>query len=455
MRVFYRIFPFLAAFAAILFYPAPAHAAEKLNFERKNEVVKVVEVVKNSVVNISTERLARASSQWDEMFPSHDFSETAKTYSLGSGVIIDEDGYILTNAHVVKRANRIVIKLADKKEYDATVISVQASSDLALLRIKPDGKLSAIRVGTSKDIMIGETALALGNPFGLSNTVTVGVVSATDRSIQIGEKVVFKDFIQTDAAINPGNSGGPLVNINGELIGINIAIRAGGTGIGFAIPVDRVRETVRDLVSPGKVADISLGFTLREVQDNGLSVETVAPSGPADNASIKSGDIIVSVEGERCADFLDLAKHVIDKKAGETLKMTLKRADAEISVTLVLGAMPETKGQELARTRLGITVRRIPGFKAKPKSGDFGSAIVTDAVRKDGPADRVGVKKGDVIAALEIIEGRGNYWITYLLREVHEYADIEEFLAKAPKGQTVRITVLRNGEELQGRMVSD
>jgi serine protease Do len=441
-------------FLIIFLIASVAHAAEKPEFPRRNAVVKVVEKVRASVVNISTERIVVASSPWDRLFPFDDYYRTYKTNSLGSGVILDEDGYIITNAHVVKRAKSIKVRLADKEEYEARLISIHQDSDLALLKIEPKKKLKAITLGTSRDLMIGETAIAMGNPFGLSNTVTVGVISATNRSIHVRGKVIFKDFLQTDAAINPGNSGGPLVNINGKLIGINTAIHAGANGIGFAIPVDRMRAVLKELVSPGRLADVYMGFALNDVSGEPV-VAGLAVDGPAEKAGVCVGDAIVSVEGGEAHTFLDLAKHIIDKKPGDKLELTIRRGSEKKRISITLAAMPETEGQKLTKKRLGLTLRRLPAHKAVERGLGFKGRVVVEDVEKGGPGSRIGIKKDDILLNLAVVEESHGYDIVYLNQPVNSYDDIKRFLSAdvVPAKQSVRVTILRGASEYKGRMV--
>lgn len=438
----------------VLTFSAQAFAAEKLVFPRRNAVVKVVEKVRESVVNISTERIALVSSPWDDMFGFDKYYRKYKTNSLGSGVIVDEDGYIVTNAHVVKRATRIKVKLSDKTEHEADLISVQTENDLALLKITTDGKLKPISLGTSSDLMIGETAIALGNPFGLSSTVTVGVISATDRSITVGGKVVFKDFLQTDAAINPGNSGGPLVNINGRLVGINTAIHSGATGIGFAIPVDRVRAVLRKLISPGAIAEVFIGFTFDDKNDDRLVVQTVVSSSPAEKAGIRAGDVLTAVEGDEVDNFLDLAKHIIDKKPGDKVRVRLLRGASVQNVTVELAATPETPGERAARKKTGITLRRLPAFKAHNMGLDFKTYLMVESVEKGGPGGRIGITKGDIIRELAIVGENFGRKIIYAREQVHDYPDLERFFSRIDVPTSVTITIQRGGSEFQGRLVT-
>ena len=251
----------LLAFVTVLALRLAAHA--DVSPIRRTPVVEAVKRVSPAVVNISTETIvARQTSPFpafrDPLFEEffHDFFEPRveryKQTSLGSGVVIRPDGYILTNQHVVLRGSQIKVTLADDRDFEAQLVGADSDSDLAVLKVKTDTSLPYINMGDSDDLMIGETVIAIGNPFGLSHTVTTGVVSALGRSLKTGEQTYY-DFIQTDASINPGNSGGPLLNLSGDLIGINTAIYQKAQGIGFAIPINRARRIVTDLISYGEV----------------------------------------------------------------------------------------------------------------------------------------------------------------------------------------------------------
>jgi serine protease Do len=303
---------------------------------RRSRVVEAVERARPAVVNISTEQVViqrplPVDPFFDEFF--RDFFDSrprrSTRRSLGSGVIVRGDGTILTNEHVILRGGRIHVTLADGGEYEAKLVGRDPDADLAVLRIDA-GRVPYIALGSSGDLMIGETVIAIGNPFGLSHTVTTGVVSATKRTLQTGGRT-FTDFIQTDASINPGNSGGPLLNILGELIGINTAIYGNAQGIGFAIPVDRVRRSLDSLVSgrrqpetdPNQLAWEQLGIQVRD-DDRGLAVARVRDGSAADRVGVQRGDRLLGLDGD-ALDSLD------------TLGDRLRAAHGAPSVVLSIG----------------------------------------------------------------------------------------------------------------------
>ena len=294
----------LAALCTLV--PAAWSAAAPLP-SRRNEVVEVVEKVSPSVVNIAADQIVRTRpSLFDDFFFGLQ-PRSRKSQSLGSGVIIDARGVILTNDHVISGASKIIATTKAGLELDCEIVGSDTDNDLAVLRVKkPGALLPAIKLGTSSDLMIGETVVAIGNPFGLSNTVTAGVLSALGRSVRADQtQHVYTDFIQIDAPINPGNSGGPVVNIQGELIGIATAIIGGAQGIGFAIPVDRARRIKDDLLTFGEVRAVWVGLRGRTVtsgqgdddKPRGFRVRAIAPDSPAEQAGIQPGDVVVSVDG--------------------------------------------------------------------------------------------------------------------------------------------------------------
>jgi S1-C subfamily serine protease len=319
------------------------------------------------VVYIRAQIVQRTSSPFDFGLP-----QVARGVATGSGFVIDKDGTILTNAHVVTGATHVSVQFADKQRVPAKILGKDPSTDLALLKVDPSGlKLTLLAMGSSKDVQVGDPAIAIGNPFGLERTLTTGVISAVHRVIQAPNNFQIDDALQTDAPINPGNSGGPLIDATGKVIGINSQIATGGngnntsTGIGFAVPIDTAKEIIPQLKKSGRVDRGYLGIqaltvdsSLKDLnlpKDHGALVQIVTPGGPADKAGIKAGDIpaqldgngiqlggdlIIKVDDKEIRSDDDLTNAVADDKPGQTVKVTLVRAGKTRTVDVTLGERP-------------------------------------------------------------------------------------------------------------------
>ena len=397
-----------ALLIAALALPAVAAArGAESDPERRSLVVQAVEKASPAVVNVSTEQIVEQRGSpfpfpqdpfFEEFF--RDFVDPRprrfKTTSLGSGVIVAADGTIMTNVHVIQRASRIQVTLIDQREFDAKLVGADADADIAVLRIKAGGDLPHIPFGTSADLMIGETVIAIGNPFGLSHTVTTGVVSAVGRSLR-DEDRTYTDFIQTDASINPGNSGGPLLNIKGELVGIDTAIYGKAQGIGFAIPVDRARRVMKDLVSYGEVRHAWIGLVVQDLSPElaehfgvrrGVVVAAVESKSPAEAAGLARGDAITKVDGREVASRDEFEQRIEDHAEGDGVTLTLRRDGRDEDVRLAAAAFPVARADELAWQLLGL----------EAVADDEG--LVVRRVRSGSPAARIGVQKGDRLLGL-------------------------------------------------------
>ncbi len=388
--------------ASIIAGVAAAAASSPLS-TRRNEIVQVVEKVSPAVVNISAEQIQRRRpSLFDDFFFGFDSRPRSRTaQSLGSGAIIDPRGIILTNEHVVAGASKITAMTKSGLELDCDVVGSDSNNDLAVLRVrKHNGPLPSIRLGSSADLLIGETIVAIGNPFGLSNTVTAGVVSATGRSVRGENNQTYTDFIQTDASINPGNSGGPLVNLDGEMVGVATAIIGGAQGIGFAIPIDRARRIVEDLLHYGEVRPVWVGIrgrTLLSGEENrprGFRVRAVHPDSPASRAGVREGDLVVSVDGAPI-DSQEAFETILSTKGpGRPLKIVLRGRQGERTVTLQGEAPPAGIGQVLLRDSLGMGLRAT------------GEGLRISIVDREGLAAQAGLKSGDSLLALNGVRVR-------------------------------------------------
>lgn len=379
---------------------------------RRSEIVEVVDKVSPAVVNIAAEQLvSRRTGSWDDFFFGLDPRPRREAaQSLGSGAIIDPKGIILTNDHVISGASRIIATTKSGVELECEVVGSDADNDLAVLRVKkPGAPLPTLKLGTSSDILIGETIVAIGNPFGFSNTVTAGVVSAMGRTVRGNENQrVYTDFIQIDAPINPGNSGGPVVNIQGEMIGIATAIIGGAQGIGFAIPVDRARRIVADLRQYGSVRAVWIGAHGRTLtggddggrggggprRPRGFRIRSVEPGSPAERAGVKAGDTVVSIDGSPIDSQEAFETALSTRGPGKPMKLVVKNGTAERAVTVAGEPPPGDYGIRRLRTDLGMTVR----------SGGTGLRI--SIVDPRGAAARAGLENGDVLIGLNGTEVR-------------------------------------------------
>lgn len=416
---------------------------------RRSAVVDAVARVSPAVVNISTARVVEREVSpfaglndpvFDEFF--RDFVEPRRQRvtrtSLGSGVIIREDGYVLTNQHVISRAAHITVVLADEREFEAQLIGADVDTDLAVLKVNSDRPLPAVTMGTSSDLLIGETVIAIGNPFGLSHTVTAGVISAIGRSLQSGDQT-FYDLVQTDASINPGNSGGPLINIDGDLIGINSAIYQKAQGIGFAIPIDRAQRIVTDLISFGEVQPAWSGLIARDIAARpgrgssrqpaaGVYVQGVETDSPATEAGIEPGDVIQSV-GDRPLHSVDeWESRLRDQPIGTPLHLTVLRGDDRLALDLRTRRFPPERVDELAWRLMGMRFQEAGGH------------IELRAIRRDGSAARQGFRPGDVILG---VSGRPVATLDDCRRRLVEVRHAQGVLLTVQRGQNLYHVTLR------------
>jgi serine protease Do len=355
-------------FSAVLIAQADPQAASLAR--RRSPIVEVVERAGPAVVNIATEVVDRnnpfsrrraADDVFREFFGSPEL-DRART-SLGSGVIIDPSGLVLTNEHVVSRATNVTITLADRRTFEVDVVGADPQFDLAVLKVRGQVQLPTVELGSSGDLMPGETVVAIGNPFGLANSVTTGVVSALHRSIQAEERT-YEDFIQTDAAINPGNSGGALVNLRGELIGINTAIasKSGGyAGIGFAIPTNMAKPIMEMLVRDGRVVRGFLGVNIQTVTPaiakelklgaaRGALIADVQEDSPASKAGLVEGDVVTAINGSEVRNGDVLRNTIAMIKPGTTVELeVVARSSGKKTIKAKLGTLPEPKPEVLRR----------------------------------------------------------------------------------------------------------
>lgn len=429
------------------------------------DFVNLAKKIKPIVVNISTTQVSEGrggpqefGSPFGEEDPFNDFWRRffggpiprgpQRQRSLGSGFIIDRDGSILTNNHVVENASKIVVKLSDDQEYEAKVIGRDAKTDIAVIKIEAKAGLTAASFGDSDTLEVGEWVVAIGNPFGLDSTVTSGIVSAKGRHIGQGP---YDNFIQTDASINPGNSGGPLLNLRGEVVGINTAIfsRTGGNiGIGFAIPINLVKELLPQLRGKGKVVRGYLGVLIQKVtpeiaeslgmeKNHGALVANVSKDGPAEKAGVNVGDVILEFDGKEVKDSGDLPIIVARTSVDKKVRMKVLRDKKEVFLNVAVG---ELKDEEVVATapekgELGLTVQRLTPQMAESLGMERTEGVVVTAVEPASVADESGIRRGDVIVEVD-------------RKPVRSIDDYKKAVAAARKGRGMLFLVKRGDSTL-------
>jgi serine protease Do len=383
-------------------------------------------------------------NEFFERFFGEDMQREFRQPSLGSGFIIDREGHVVTNNHVIEDADQIKVKLDDEKEFDAKVVGRDPSTDLALLKITSSLELPAVRLGDSAQLKVGQWVVAIGSPFGLERTVTAGIVSAKGRVIGSGP---YDDFIQTDASINPGNSGGPLLNLKGEVIGINTAIIATGQGIGFAIPINLARGVIEQLKAGGEVTRGWLGVAIQDLNQEmadyygieskkGVFVADVFKGDPADAAGIKPRDIIVEVNGQKVETTRQLTRQVAGIPVGQSIKVKVLRDGQPRTVSVKIGKRddtrvaarseaPEKREDQIGLRVTGLTPEIAQRFNIKETAG-----VVVIEVQEGSKADEAGVRAGDIIKEI-------NH------HSVESVRDYNEALKKAAKDTDVNLFIWR------------
>jgi serine protease Do len=399
---------------------------------RRTAIVEAVERVQPSVVNISSEKKAASNSRWPF---SAEENQRPRVSGMGSGVIVDGRGYILTNHHVVDKVQGIEVQLLDGTVLSARVLQYDPVMDLALLKVDSPTPLPAITVGTSSDLMIGETVITLGNAFGYENTVSVGIVSALHRDVTLSDDQVYRNLVQTDACINPGNSGGPLVNIDGELVGINVAVRAGAQGIGFALPIDEVKRVAADMLSTRRVAATWHGLVGRDVRrgaKRSVVLADVQAGSPAEAAGLKPGDELVRVGDLPVGNILDIERGLLDAKPGRPANVLIRRGGSEQTLALDVRSMPQTASMTVAAAStaepdqevwrlLGLKTVYVPTEYVSAVSPKLRGGLFVQAVEPGSPAAQAAIEKGDILVGMNV---GSHHWetiradnILYVLRQ--------------------------------------
>lgn len=414
---------------------APSRASEL----RQTPIVRAVQRVRLSVVNIHGEKTVPSDSQAGQA------DAGRRVNGMGTGVVIDHRGYVLTNHHVVDGVRQIQVTMADGERYTARLVARDSETDLAIIKIDPAHALEPIVIGTSSDLMPGESVVAVGNAYGYEHTVTRGIISALHRAVQVSDAQYYEDLIQTDASINPGNSGGPLLNIDGEMIGINVAVRAGAQGIGFAIPVDKAMGVAAELLASCNQRYNWHGLSVESDPSSGrreLLVTSVDPNSPAAAAGIQAGDVLARADDTELRRALDFHRVMLERTRGQVVELSVGRGSQSLDLKLTLSDPP-------AATRpsanpiwevLGLELKSIPAeeFRQNYKTRYRGGLTVT-GVRPGSPAAAQGIHRGDVLVGMHV-------WETISLENVAYIINRPDFAGMTP----VKFFILRGNETLYG-----
>jgi serine protease Do len=462
-----KIFFFAMLLAAVIifsgsFYPPYSMAAKSgTTFLLPDSFSNLAESASPAVVNIRTVKTIKGGGRvfrhfkkgpfgdddpmkdFFDRFLDEDQKRDFKQRSLGSGFIIDKDGYIVTNNHVIDNADKIVVILKDEKEFEAKIVGRDKNTDLALIKIESNHNLPVLGFGDSDALKVGQWVVAIGNPFGLEQTVTAGIVSAKGRVIGSGP---YDDFIQTDASINPGNSGGPLLNMKGEVIGINTAIVAGGQGIGFAIPVNLAKNVIVQLKSTGEVTRGWLGVGIQDISEEvaeyygikekkGVLVTEVFPGDPADLAGIKPKDIILSVNGKAVDSARQLTGMIADISVGDTIQIKINRNGKSRTTDVKIAKREDTKisgksTQEREQAQLGIQASEITPETARRFNLKDTAGIIVVGVDPESKAAEAGLQMHDIIREI-------NH------KNITSVSDFNKTINDIPEGETINLFIRR------------
>jgi serine protease Do len=465
----YMLVAVMSAFLSLVvgWNPVPARAEKDVPMVPAN-FAELAQTARPGVVNIRTVRTIKGGGPvfrhffgepfGDRRHPFEDFfgpfrdmpEREHKQRSLGSGFVIDREGYIVTNNHVVAEADEIKVKLSNGDEYDAEVVGRDPKTDLALIQIKNAKDLTPLPLGDSENLKVGTWVVAIGSPFGLEQTVTQGIVSAKGRFIGSGP---YDDYIQTDASINPGNSGGPLINLKGEVVGINTAILARGQGIGFAIPIHLAESVVAQLKDKGEVTRGWLGVQIRDLDESlasyyqlkafsGVYVENVVPGDPADNAGIRSGDIITSVDGQPVTSGRELAGMVARIPVGKKTRIALMRDGKKKTISVKIAKQSNDKlkiaSKRTSKDDLGLRVTEMSSAKAQQFGLDAEEhGVLVIEVAPDSRADKAGVQAGDIIKGIN-------------MQKINGLKDYEKLIAAADKDKPIHLLVRSRNQGSRG-----
>jgi serine protease Do len=392
---------------ATLLGPTPGASADVMT--RRTPVSEAVRKAQPSVVSISSEKKAASTSRWP--FSSEE-SQRPRVSGMGTGVIVDGRGFILTNAHVVDKVQGIEVHLLDGTNLPARVIQADRDMDLAVLKVDAGHPLPPIAIGTSSDLMLGETVITIGNAFGYENTISQGIVSALKRNVTLSDEQVYRNLIQTDACINPGNSGGPLINIDGELVGINVATRSGAQGIGFALPIDDVKRVATEMMSTRRLALKWHGLVAAESfhpEGRRVVLSEVQSSSPAEAAGFRAGDQVVRVGDLAVTNALDIERALLDAQPGQPTRVLVRRDGKDQELPLDVRSLGRSTAP-IVNVDAAAVVWRTLGLKVIPVDSAYVSTaspqlhggLYVESVVPDSPGGRASIMKGDILVGMNV-----------------------------------------------------
>lgn len=370
-------------------------------------------------------------------------SSVKQVNGMGTGVVIDPRGYILTNYHVVQGVKKIEVSTHDRIKTTGELLAHDPVTDLAILKIDVDKPLPVIKSGTSSDLMLAETVAAVGNAYGYEHTVTVGIISQLGRTVQVNDEQVYRNLIQTDAPINPGNSGGPLLNLNGEMIGINVAVRIGAQGIAFAIPVNDALDVAANLMSEVVPETVFHGIDTRTVYENDrpmLVVDSIDPSSPAAGVGLAQGDRIVAVNGSETYRELDFHRSLLQQRPTETIRLAVQQNGQTKEVALRL-EKSKARSSDIAWELLGLKVRPVSKKEMAGRHPNYDRGLRVTSVKSDSSADKEGIMRGDILVAMHGWKTESLENLAYIL----EQKDVKE-------RNNFMFYILRDKEPFWGQM---
>jgi len=435
----------LAAALLLAIVGPPAHSAPS---ERLTPIVKAIRSCSPAVVDIQGQKSVNET-------PNGTPSPPRQVNGMGTGVIIDARGYILTNFHVVDGVRRINVTLEGGRTYVARVVAHNQETDLAVIRIRTPKSLPVIRLGSSHDLMVGETVIAVGNAYGYDHTATQGIISALHRNVQVNDTQQYLDLIQTDASINPGNSGGPLLNIDGEMIGVNVAVRAGAQGIGFAIPVNKALDIAAQLLNIEKLENHWHGMTALSIDGptGPVTIARVARDSPAQEGGLQRGDHLERIGSTPIRRAMDIERALLGLRTGENVPVVVRRDGKSLELNLALAKRAALRSRQAASpapgslqeqtwATLGLRLEKVPSSLFRNSETSYKGGMRVVAVKSDSSAAKQGVRKGDVLV-------RMHRWSTTTSKDIRFIVDRADTLARAG---TVKFYILRDGDTFFGHL---